>query len=56
MAISGIDGATGTEDLVPFHKLTQWMTYSLVEAWRNHGVRIRNGAALPWLSIAMEDC
>lgn len=46
----GIDGATGTEDLVPFHKLTQWMTYSLVEAWRKHGMRIRNEAALTALA------
>ncbi len=36
----GIAGAPGSQDLVPFHKLTQWMCYSLAEAWRRTGIAV----------------
>ena len=39
-SMAGGDGAT--KDLVPFHKLSQWMTYSLLEPLEWAGVKITN--------------
>ena len=36
LAKSGVERTDG-DDLVPFHKLTQWLCYSLVEAIENVG-------------------
>ncbi len=35
-----VDGEGATKNLVPFHKLSQWMTYSLLEPLEWAGVRI----------------
>jgi Protein of unknown function (DUF1688) len=46
-ALGGAAGAHGTSlgrqaaDLVPFHKLTQWLTYSLIQPLRVAGVGVR---------------
>ena len=36
----GISGEPGSENLLPFHKLTQWMAYSLIDAWRMCGIEV----------------
>ncbi|MFK7873886.1 MAG: DUF1688 family protein [Oligoflexales bacterium] len=35
-----IQGAGVTNHLVPFHKLSQWLTYSLIETLMEYGVRV----------------
>ena len=42
---AGIAADDDSAGYLPFHKLTQWMCYSLVEAWRNCGIDV-NGEAL----------
>lgn len=37
-------------DMVPFHKLTQWLTYSLLEPIEALGVRVRDISLLTALS------
>lgn len=33
-------GGTSFDDLIPFHKLSQWLTYSLIEPFESAGVRV----------------
>ena len=40
----------GTEGLVPFHKLSQWLTYSLVEPLQDAGLRVEGLEALTGLA------
>ena len=35
-----IGGENGTENLVPFHKLSQWLTYSLIEPLETAGIAV----------------
>lgn len=37
---SKISGQAGTEELVPFHKLSQWLTYSLLEPLERAGLTV----------------
>lgn len=39
-----------TDRLVPFHKLTQWLTYSLIEPFEDAGMSLRNTEALTGLA------
>ena len=39
-----------TDELVPFHKLTQWLTYSLIEPLQEAGIGLRNTEALTGLA------
>ena len=39
---SQVGGEGATKDLIPFHKLSQWMTYSLLEPLEWAGVKITN--------------
>ena len=40
----------GTKGLVPFHKLSQWLTYSLVEPLRDAGVGVEGLEAMTGLA------
>lgn len=37
---SKIEGLAESNQLVPFHKLTQWLTYSLIEIFENYGIEV----------------
>lgn len=39
-----------TDQLVPFHKLSQWLTYSLLEPFTDGGIRVQNLDALTGLA------
>jgi hypothetical protein len=39
---SKIEKLTDTDNLVPFHKLSQWLTYSLIEPIEEAGVKVEN--------------
>lgn len=39
---SRVEGAGGTHGMVPFHKLSQWLTYSLLEPLQEGGLRVVN--------------
>jgi Protein of unknown function (DUF1688) len=36
-----VEAATGTDHIVPFHKLSQWLTYSLIEPLETAGLDVR---------------
>lgn len=43
-------GSAGTKNLIPFHKLSQWLTYSLLEPIRDQGIKISNVEGLTALA------
>ncbi|ARU54547.1 phospho-2-dehydro-3-deoxyheptonate aldolase [Oleiphilus messinensis] len=49
-AYAGVGGSEPGAGFVPFHKLTQWMTYSLVEAWNLNGLKTRDEDCLTALA------
>ncbi len=47
---SAIQRNDETNELVPFHKLTQWLTYSLIEPLQEAGIGLSNTGALTGLA------
>jgi hypothetical protein len=47
---SSVGGSGKTAGLVPFHKLSQWLTYSLIEPLEDAGVRVEGIEALTGLA------
>ena len=43
---SAVRGEGLTDGWIPFHKLSQWLTYSLLEPFEWNGVKVRNADAL----------
>ena len=40
----------GVKSIIPFHKLSQWMTYSLIEPLEEYGVKVCNAGSLTGLA------
>lgn len=45
-----VKGEHGTDGLIPFHKLSQWLTYSLIETFEKLGIPIENKSKLTGLA------
>lgn len=39
---ASVKATDGTDGLIPFHKLSQWLTYSLIEPLQDAGLRVTN--------------